>query len=130
MLNSKSNLVEEKDLVAIAIEGVHCMYIDVITKVNMLTQDKSSVWWLDFGTTIYFCNNHHQFKTYKEMNNWEVLMGDHTLVKVYSHTIVELNFTFGKKLILVNGLHVPKAKKNLVSACILCKKRIQNYTRI
>ena len=39
--------------------------------------------------------------------------------------IVEIQFTYGKKLILTNVFHVPEIKKNLVSANLLCKKGIK-----
>ena len=35
---------------------------------------------------------------------------------------MELNFTSGKKLSLINVLHVPDLRKNLVSVSLLCKK--------
>ncbi|KAL0455580.1 UNVERIFIED_CONTAM: hypothetical protein Slati_0897200 [Sesamum latifolium] len=38
---------------------------------------------------------------------------------------VEVHFTFGKKLLLTNVLHVPEIHKNLVSAALLCKKGLK-----
>jgi hypothetical protein len=45
--------------------------------------------------------------------------------KVMGKGTVELQFTSGKKLILVNVLHVPEIRKNLVSANLLCKKGVK-----
>ncbi|PKI64622.1 hypothetical protein CRG98_015054 [Punica granatum] len=54
--------------------------------------------------------------------NREVLMGNHQSVKVLGQGTVELNFTSGKKLTLINVLHVPDVRKNLLSASLLFNK--------
>ena len=120
--SSKANLVEEKDLVAMVTEGVQYMHIGMITELNMATQGRSLEWWLDSGATVHVCNDRDQFKTYEEVNNREVLMGNDNSAKVCGQGTVELNFTSGKKLSLVNVLHVPDLRKNLVSASLLCKR--------
>ena len=115
--SSKANLVEEKDLVAMIIEGVQCMYIGMMTKLNMATQGRSLEWWLDSGATVHVCNDRNQFKIYEEVNNREVLMGNDNSAKVCGQGTTELNFTSAKKLSLMNVFHVPNLRKNLVS-CI------------
>ena len=80
--SSKANLVEEKDLVAMVTEGVQYMHIGMITELNMATQGRSLEWWLDSGATIHVCNDRDQFKTYEEVNNREVLMGNDNSAKV------------------------------------------------
>ena len=49
-------------------------------------------------------------------------MGNNDVAKVHGKGSVELQFTSGKKLLLVNVLHVPDVRKNLMSANMLCKK--------
>ena len=49
-------------------------------------------------------------------------MGNFNAAKVIGKGSVELNFTSGKKLLLLNVLHVPDMRKNLVSAYLLYKK--------
>ena len=49
-------------------------------------------------------------------------MGNHNAAKVVGKGSVELKFTSGEKLTLLNAFHVPDLKKNLVSANLLCKK--------
>ena len=52
-------------------------------------------------------------------------MGNNDTVKFEGKWTVELQFTFGKKLILINVLYVPEISKNLVSANLLCKKGVK-----
>ncbi|XP_072074086.1 uncharacterized protein [Arachis hypogaea] len=118
----KTNLVEEKDLIAMVAEKVQNMHIGMVTEVNIATQGKLLEWRLDSGATIHVCNDRNQFKTYEEVNNREVLMGNDNSAKVYGQGIVELNFTSGKKLSLINVLHVLDLRKNFVSVSLLCKK--------
>ncbi|XP_072077921.1 uncharacterized protein [Arachis hypogaea] len=119
---SKTNLVEEKDLIAMVVEKVQNMHIGMVTEVNIATQGKSLEWWLDSGATVRICNYRNQLKTYEEVNNREVLMGNDNSAKVCGQGSVELNFTSGKKLSLINVLHVPDLRKNLVYVSLLCKK--------
>ncbi|XP_072058273.1 uncharacterized protein [Arachis hypogaea] len=118
----KTNLVEEKDLIVMVVEKVQNMHIGMVTEVNIATQEKSLEWRLDFGVTVHACNDCNQFKTYKEVNIREVLKDNDNLAKVCGKGIVELNFTSRKKLSLINILHVPDLRKNLVSVNLLCKK--------
>ncbi|KAF2320022.1 hypothetical protein GH714_022147 [Hevea brasiliensis] len=77
----------------------------------------------DSEATVHVCNDKTQFKNYEEVvNGQKVLMGNHDSAKVVGKGSVELNFTSGKKLLLVNVLYVPEIRKNLVSASLLCKK--------
>ena len=57
MSNSKANLMQGNDLVAMVIEGVHCIQISMIIELNMTTQGKSFEWWLHFGVTIHVCDH-------------------------------------------------------------------------
>lgn len=118
----KANVVEEKDLVAMVIDSMKSMEIGMVTELNMATTEKSCEWWLDSGATIHVCNDRLQFKGYEKVENREVLMGNNQAVKVHGQGSVEINFTSGKKLTLLNVLHVPDVRKNLVSASLLCKK--------
>ncbi|KAF2320000.1 hypothetical protein GH714_021885 [Hevea brasiliensis] len=99
------------------------LHIGMVTELNMATTTKSNDWWYDSGATVHVCNDKTQFKNYEEVvNGQKVLMGNHDSAKVVGKGSVELNFTSGKKLLLVNVLYVPEIRKNLVSASLLCKK--------
>ena len=41
-------------------------------------------------------------------------MGNNNAVKVHGKGTIEIHFTLGKKLILINVLHVPEIRKNLI----------------
>ena len=67
------------------------------------------------------------FKTYIEVNDGqEVQMGNEVRSKVVGTGSVELNFTSGKKVTLVNVLHVPDINRNLVSGDLLGKPGIKS----
>ncbi|PKI47432.1 hypothetical protein CRG98_032173 [Punica granatum] len=119
---SKANMVEDMDLVAMVMGGIESLEIVMITELNIAMTDKSYNWWLDSRATDHVCNDRQQFKSYEPMANREVLMGNHQSVKVLGQGTVELNFTSGKKLTLINVLHVPDVIKNLLSASLLCSK--------
>nr|GEW66883.1 zinc finger, CCHC-type [Tanacetum cinerariifolium] len=89
---------------------------------NVTTTDN---WWYDSGATTYVCNNRDLFKTYKETKDGhEVMMGDNHTLKFIGSGNVEIQFTSGKKLTLMNVLHVPIIRKNLVSGFELCKSGV------
>jgi hypothetical protein len=119
----KVNMVE-KDEVKELVDMVSNIQIGMITELNMTTNVvKTSDWWLDSGATIHVCNNKAWFKTYEELKKpEEVLMGNHNSAKVLGKGIIELYFTSGQKMSLLNVFHVPEIRKNLVSASLLSKK--------
>ncbi|PKI41773.1 hypothetical protein CRG98_037836 [Punica granatum] len=120
--DSKANVVEDMDFVAMVTGGIKSLEIDMITELNIAMTDKSYNWWLDSGVTVHVCNDRQQFKSYEPVANREVHMGNHQSVKVLDQGTVELNFTSGKKLTLINVLHVPYIRKNLLSTSLLCNK--------
>ena len=99
------------------------LHIGMITELHMVVVTKSDDWWYDSGATIHVCNNKSLFKYYEIVDNGdEVLMGNHNYAKVVGKGSVELQFTSSKKILLVNVLHVPDIRKNLMSANLLNKK--------
>ncbi|GAA0163993.1 hypothetical protein LIER_19733 [Lithospermum erythrorhizon] len=102
------------------------VYVAMVTEVNMTTVESQSSWWLDSGTTIYVCNNKVMFKTLKDVDAQEdVMMGNNPGAKVLGKGVVDLEFTYGKKLSLLNLFYVPSVRKNLISANLLCKNRFK-----
>nr|GEX91995.1 retrovirus-related Pol polyprotein from transposon TNT 1-94 [Tanacetum cinerariifolium] len=68
---------------------------------------KINDWWYDSGATTHVCNIRDLFKTYKETKDGhEVMMGDNHTLKVIGSGNVKIQFTSGKKLILMNVLLV------------------------
>ncbi|GKB25313.1 zinc finger, CCHC-type containing protein [Tanacetum coccineum] len=80
----------------------------------------------DSGATTHVCNNKYLFKTYKETKDGhEVMMGDNHTSNVIGLGNVEIQFTSGKKLTLMNVLYVLNIRNNLVSRFKLCKSGIK-----
>ena len=83
-------------------------------------------WWFDLGATVHVCNNKELYKTYDESSiEQQVLMGNHDKAKVLGKSTIEVKMSFGKMMILTNVFHVPKIKKNLVSANLLYKSGLK-----
>ena len=61
------------------------------------------------------------FKTYTNIKDKKVLLGDGHTTNVSGIVDMELNFTFRKTLILKNVMHVPKVRKNIISDFLLNK---------
>ncbi|GJV46554.1 zinc finger, CCHC-type containing protein [Tanacetum coccineum] len=95
-------------------------------ELHMASVTTTDDWWYDSGATTHVCNNRDLFKTYKETKDrHEVMMGDNHTSKVIGSGNVEIQFTSGKKLTLMNVLHVPNIRKNLVSGFKLCKSGVK-----
>ena len=103
-------------------DGMKYLSIGMITDFFMVTILKSDEWLLHFGTTVHVCYNCEIFKSYEEVDGWEVLIRNRNSAKVLSARTLHLHFTYGKKLSLVNVLHVLKVKSNLLSVSLLYKR--------
>ena len=57
---------------------------------------------------MHICKDKAQFKSYKEVIDKKVLMGNHSVAKVLGQDNVQLQFISGNKLTLKNVLHVLK----------------------
>ncbi|XP_070010974.1 uncharacterized protein [Nicotiana sylvestris] len=87
------------------------------------TTTKNQDWWLDSGTIIHVSHDKNTFKTYSEVKESEkVLMCNHVTAEVAGKGIVEINFTSGQKLTLLNAFHLSKILKNLISTSLLSKR--------
>ena len=122
----KANIVERPpspfEIIAMIVE----LKISMITECNMATTDKTADWWYDFGATVHVWNDKILFKNYEVASKDEnVLIGNHDTAKVHGKGTVELQFTSGKKLILMNVFHVHDVKKNLIFTSLLCKKGLK-----
>ncbi|GJY80322.1 zinc finger, CCHC-type containing protein [Tanacetum coccineum] len=124
--DESANAVEQVDTIEIT-AMVFEMNIGMIQELHMASVTTTTDdWWYDSGATIHVCNNRDLFKTYKETEDGhEVIMGDNHTSKVIGSGNVEIQFTSGKKLILMNVLYVPNIRKNIVSGFKLCKSRVK-----
>nr|GEY64542.1 hypothetical protein [Tanacetum cinerariifolium] len=120
-----ANAVEQVDTTEITVMGSE-MNIGMIQELHMASVITIDDWWYDSGATTHVCNNRDLFKTYKETEyGHEVMMGDNHTSKVISSGNIEIQFTSGKKLTLMNVLHVPNIRKNLVFGFKLCKSGVK-----
>lgn len=95
-----------------------------VVESNMATTIKTPDWWLDYGATIHVMMKHN----IKHMMRWQdVLIGNHNSVKVLGRGSVELQFTYGKKLTLINAYHVPEIRKYHVYANLVCNAILKSY---
>ncbi|GJW43256.1 putative reverse transcriptase domain-containing protein [Tanacetum coccineum] len=123
--DESANAVEQVDTTEIT-AMVSEMNIRMIQELHMASVTTTDDWWYDSGATTHVCNNRDLFKTYKETKDGhEVMMGDNHTSKVIGSGNVEIQFTSGKKLTLMNVLHVPNIRKNLVSGFKLCKSGVK-----
>ncbi|GJU81401.1 retrovirus-related pol polyprotein from transposon TNT 1-94 [Tanacetum coccineum] len=120
-----ANAVEQVGTTEITVM-VSEMNIGMIQELHMASVTTTDDWWYDSGVTTHVCNNRDLFKTYKETKDGhEVMMGDNHTSKVIGSGNVEIQFTSGKKLTLMNVLYVLNIRKNLVSGFKLCKSGIK-----
>ena len=81
----------------------------------------SDGWWVDTGASRHVCYDHAMFKTYTNIENKKVWLGDSHTTTVVGTGDVELKFTFGKTLILKDVMLTPEMRKNLVFGFLLNK---------
>ncbi|CAN0904992.1 Retrovirus-related Pol polyprotein from transposon TNT 1-94 [Linum grandiflorum] len=107
------NLTEEE-------ESLVAMITEIMCEINLT--GNSEGWWLDTSSSKCVCNNRAMFKTYtKAPSDKKVLLGTSHAIIVAGTGIVELNFTYGKTLTLMDLLHTLEIRKNLVSGYLLNK---------
>ncbi|GJU15238.1 retrovirus-related pol polyprotein from transposon TNT 1-94 [Tanacetum coccineum] len=123
--DESANVVEQVDTTEIT-AMISEMNIRMILELHMASVTTTDDWWYDSGATTYVCNNRDLFKTYKETKDGhEVMMGDNHTSKVIGSGNVKIQFTYGKKLTLMNVFYVPNIRKNLVSGFKLCKSGVK-----
>ena len=79
----------------------------------------SDGWWVDTSASRHVCYDCAMIKTYTNVENKKVLLGDSHTTIVAGTGDVELKFTSRKTLILKDVMHTPEMRKNLVSGFLL-----------
>ncbi|CAH9132764.1 unnamed protein product [Cuscuta epithymum] len=94
------------------------IFVAMLSEICVVQDDES--WWIDTGATRHVCKDSQTFKTLKELKEVSILyMGNDSTVQIQGIGQVELELTYGKKLILNDVYFVPQIRKNLVSGGIL-----------
>ncbi|KAM1493880.1 hypothetical protein ACFX10_025604 [Malus domestica] len=100
------------------------MLVGVVSETNMVSDTND--WWIDTGATRHICGDKNLFSTYEPNSSGEKLyMGNASAAEVVGKGRVVLKFTSGKELTLLNVLHVPEIRKNLVSGPLLSNKGLK-----
>ncbi|GJR28062.1 zinc finger, CCHC-type containing protein [Tanacetum coccineum] len=101
-------------------------------ELHMASVTTNDDWWYDSDATTHVCNNEDLFKTYKETEDrHEVMMGDNHTSKVIGSGNMEIQFTSGKKLTLMNVLHVPDIRKHYhINRLMQRKKHFQKKIEV
>ncbi|GJT21196.1 zinc finger, CCHC-type containing protein [Tanacetum coccineum] len=88
--------------------------------VNMVEHNNSSRYNDNRGATVHVCKDRCWFKTYESLNDGSILhMENESTALVHGRGCVDLRFSSGKVVSLLNVLHVPNIRKNLVSSSML-----------
>ncbi|CAM8992948.1 unnamed protein product [Rhodiola kirilowii] len=90
-------------------------YVSLIAE-TFYVQDDEVAWWIDSGANKHVCKDRHSFMTSETVKEGAVLyMGNESTAPIIGQGTVVLEFSSGKPLELLNVLHVPLIRKNLVS---------------
>ncbi|RVW72568.1 hypothetical protein CK203_060076 [Vitis vinifera] len=98
---------------------------NAVSKANH-PRGKVQGWWYDTCATVHVTYDKYLFKTFEDAKgDQEVQMGNKGRSKVLGKGTIEVVFTFGKKVTLINVLYVLDMNKNLVSGDLLGKPGIK-----
>nr|GFD08770.1 zinc finger, CCHC-type [Tanacetum cinerariifolium] len=82
--------------------------------------DDDVAWWVDSEAFVHVCKDGCWFKTYESLNDGSILhMGNESIALVHGRGCVDLRFSSEKVISLLNVLHAPNIRKNLVSSSVL-----------
>nr|GEY15409.1 zinc finger, CCHC-type [Tanacetum cinerariifolium]GEY54391.1 zinc finger, CCHC-type [Tanacetum cinerariifolium] len=98
----------------------HQIYYVTYVSEAFFVQDDDVARWVDFGATMHMCKDRCWFKTYESLNDGSIIhMGNESKALVHGRGCVDLRFSSGKVVSLLNVLNVPNIRKNLVSSRVL-----------
>jgi len=103
-------IIEGKDII-----------VAVVSQVNLVTN--VSKWLVDFGASRHICANRNMYTSYKSVGDGkeQVYLGDSRTTPALGKGKVLLKLTSGKTLTLIDVLHVPPIKVNLIFVALLGK---------
>ncbi|XP_030495093.1 uncharacterized protein LOC115710880 [Cannabis sativa] len=107
---------------------VNAIEEDIIATLSELysVYGKVKGWWYDTCANVHVTYHKSLFKTFEESKgNHEIQMGNEVKSKVLGKGTINVFFTSGKKVTLVNVLYVPDMNRNLISGDLLGKPGIK-----
>ncbi|GKC40704.1 zinc finger, CCHC-type containing protein, partial [Tanacetum coccineum] len=100
-------------------KSLQIYYVTYISEAYFM-QDNDVAWWVDSGATIHVCKDRCWFKTYESLNDGSILhLGNKPTSLVHGRGCVDLRFSSGKVVSLLNVLNVLNKRKNLISSSVL-----------
>ncbi|XP_073305794.1 uncharacterized protein [Primulina huaijiensis] len=114
--NPQANVVQER---SVPFDFSRLDLSAVILEANLV--ENSNEWWVDTGATRHICSSKGMFSTYTPSTGRKLYMGNSATSEVEDTGNVVLKMTSGLEVTLVDALHVPDIRKNLVSGSLLVK---------
>ncbi|XP_073152463.1 uncharacterized protein [Henckelia pumila] len=112
----RENVVQHK---SVPIDLSEIYLSAVVFEANMV--DHPREWYIDTGATRHVCADKELFSKYTPISGRELYMGKNATSKIIGLGKVVIKMTSGKELTLIDVLHVPDIRKNLVSGSRLVK---------
>ncbi|KAL0419207.1 UNVERIFIED_CONTAM: hypothetical protein Sradi_1334200 [Sesamum radiatum] len=116
---SKKNQAHISEVKSVPIDLGELNLSVLVFEANLV--DNPREWWIDTGTTRHIYSDKEMFSTYILINRRTLFMGNSTTSNIVGIGNVVLKMTSGKELTLIDVLHVPDIRKNLVSGSLLVK---------
>nr|GEW60926.1 zinc finger, CCHC-type [Tanacetum cinerariifolium] len=83
---------------------------------SVINMDDDVAWWIDSGAMVYVCKD----RCWLSLNDGSILhIGNESTALVHGRSCIDLRFSYGKLVSLLNVLHVLNIRKNLVSSSFL-----------
>ncbi|KAL0342825.1 UNVERIFIED_CONTAM: Retrovirus-related Pol polyprotein from transposon TNT 1-94 [Sesamum calycinum] len=124
-IEAKANLMEQNGntkVRSVPIDLGELNLSAVVFEVNLV--DNPREWWIDTGATRRICSDKEMFSTYTSINGRKLFMGNSATSNIVGIGNKVLKMTSGKELTLIDVLHVPDIRKNLVSGSLLIKTKM------
>ncbi|XP_073049037.1 uncharacterized protein [Primulina eburnea] len=118
--NPQANVVQER---SVPFDFSQLDLSAVILEANLV--ENTNKLWVDTGVTRHICSNKGMFSTYAPSTGRKLYMGNSATSEVVGTGNVVLKMTSGLEVTLVDALHVPEIKKNLMSGSLLVKQRFR-----
>ncbi|KAL8155440.1 hypothetical protein AgCh_000725 [Apium graveolens] len=93
--------------------------IVVVLEANLI--GNTAEWIVDTGATRHVCTSKNMFASYERVNGENVFMGNSASAAVQAKGKIILKLTSGKSLTLINVLHMPEMRRNLIYGSLLMK---------
>ncbi|KAL0423532.1 UNVERIFIED_CONTAM: hypothetical protein Sradi_0888000 [Sesamum radiatum] len=112
----KKNQAHVSEVRSVPIDWGELNHFVVVFEANLV--DNPREWWIDTGATRHICSENKMFLTYTPINRRKLFMENSATSNIVGLGNIVLKMTSGKELTLIDVLHVPNIRKNLVSGSL------------